>query len=263
MKLCPGNGNGKACKAMNTERARMGPYMKDLERLLGYRSLKAKFSRMGNMEEAVLDEEETEVSFKTIYKSPIVEKDEMIKALVKEKEQLGKELPILKEDLTKVKSQLSAVQKSVKQKSKQINQASSITEKRLAEAISLDPSYLKDNPHLVTLLAIFQERDDFDVDTENEIVKPVHEETFLKETEKNVMDLTSQQTEILPDHVEQCKERLGHVKNQLLDSVKQRWIRPERRNSICSIASSTGSKRDRSEVSPDRSNRQRTTSPIH
>ena len=25
MKLCPGNGNGKACKAMDTERAKMAP----------------------------------------------------------------------------------------------------------------------------------------------------------------------------------------------------------------------------------------------
>ena len=41
MGMCPGNGNGKACKALNTDRARMGPYLKVLERLVGYRSLKA------------------------------------------------------------------------------------------------------------------------------------------------------------------------------------------------------------------------------
>ena len=50
LNLCPGNGNGRACKAMDTERARMGPYMKALQRVLGYRSLKARFSRLGFVE---------------------------------------------------------------------------------------------------------------------------------------------------------------------------------------------------------------------
>ena len=49
--LCPGNKNGCACKVLGTERAKMGPYMHELERLHGYRSLKAKFSNVSNMEE--------------------------------------------------------------------------------------------------------------------------------------------------------------------------------------------------------------------
>ena len=171
LNLCPGNGNGKACKAMDTERAKMGPYMRLLEKVLGFKSLKAKFNRLSFTEP--VEEEESEGLFNTTYKSPIIEKEEQIQALVKEKEEcrveterLKKELPILKENLTKAKSKLLAVQNTVKQKSKQISMASTITEKRLAEAISLDPRYLKDNPHLVTLLALFQERDDFEVDTE-------------------------------------------------------------------------------------------------
>jgi regulator of replication initiation timing len=147
--LCPGNGNGKACKELNTERAKMGPYMKDLERLLGYRSTKSKFSRVGVMNEPVIDEDETEITFNTIYKSPIIEKDEQIQALLSEQEnlkleneKLKKKLPTLQESLIKTTSKLSAVQKKVHQKSKQINQASFITEKRLAEAISLEPAYL-------------------------------------------------------------------------------------------------------------------------
>ena len=160
------------------------------------------------MVEPIEDEEETEVSFRTTYKSPIVEKDEIIRDLMVEKEEMKKEqealkkdIPILKESLTKAKSKLSAVQKTVNQKSKQINQASAITERRLAEAISLEPSYLKDNPHLVTLLAIFQERDDFEIDPENDIVKPVHADTFLEETQKNVIDLASKHSELLPVEV--------------------------------------------------------------
>ena len=205
-------------------------------------------------------------TFGTTYKSPIVEKDELILALQKEKEvlkheqvKLMKEYPDLKEDLTKAKSKLVAVQKTVRQKTNQINQATVITEKRLAEAISLDPSYLRDNPHLVTLLAVFQERDDFDVDTENGVVKPVHEDTFLKETMENVLSLSNQHSTGHPIELDQCKERLGDIKNQLLDSVRQRWIKHGRRNSICSLAS-TNSKRDRDEdLSYDRINRPRTS----
>ena len=39
LNICPGNGNGKACKALETERTRMGPYMKLLQKVLGYRKL--------------------------------------------------------------------------------------------------------------------------------------------------------------------------------------------------------------------------------
>ena len=40
------------------------------------------------MDELHIDEEDTEVTFGTTYKSPIVEKDELIKVLQKEKENL-------------------------------------------------------------------------------------------------------------------------------------------------------------------------------
>ena len=37
---CPGNGKGKACKEMGTEQMKMGPYMKELERVVGFKSLR-------------------------------------------------------------------------------------------------------------------------------------------------------------------------------------------------------------------------------
>ena len=94
----------------------MGPYMKELYRLLGYKSIKAKFSCVGNIEEIIEDDEENENNLRTIYKSPIVEKDEIIlelrkekEKLIQEKEALGKELPILQESLTKSQSKLNAI----------------------------------------------------------------------------------------------------------------------------------------------------------
>ena len=266
--LCPGNGNGRACKALGTERTKMGPYMRELERLLGYRSIKAKFSHMGNMEELNMDEEEADITFNATYKSPIVEKDEEIKTLIREKDALvqeklnmSKDIPKLKENLTKAESKLGALEKAVKIKAKQLNQASSFTERRLAEMISFNPANLEGNPDLVPLLAILQERDNFNVDSENEVIKPIHEEDFLLETLKNVEDISSQDPNI---RIDQCKERLGSIKNQLLESVKQRWIKPGRRNSLGSSVLSGGSnKRDREDRSLDRISRQRITSPNH
>ena len=61
----------------------------------------AKYSRTGNssMEEnAFEDEEETEVSFNTVYKNPIIERDEKINSLQKQTSELNKEIPTLKEN---------------------------------------------------------------------------------------------------------------------------------------------------------------------
>ena len=145
-------------------------------------------------------------------------------------------------------------------KTKQISQATAFTERRLAEMISLYPSSLNGNPDLVPLLAILQERDNFIVDVDNDEIRPVHDELFLGETLKTVVDLSSQNPEI---QIEECKERLGTIKNQLLNSVKQRWIRPDRRQSIGSSIISGGSKRDREDQALDRVSKQRTLSPNH
>ena len=214
--LCLANANGRAFKAMGTVRAKMAPYMRELERLVGYKSIKAKFGNVGNMDENNPEEEEAY----NIYKSPMVEKDEIIATLLKEKEDLmlekensGKDLPIHQENLTKAESKLGALEKAVKLKTMQISQASAFTERRLAEVISSGPSSLEGNPDLVPLLALLQERDNFNVDTENELIKPVHEADFLFETLKTVECLSSRDPGIV---MEVCKERLGDVKNQLL-----------------------------------------------
>ena len=168
---------------------------------------------------------------------------------------------MLQENLTKAESKLGPLKKVVKIKTKQLSQASAFTERRLAKRISFDPANLEGNPDLVPLLAILQERDNFNVDSENEVIKPVHEEEFLLETLKNVEDISSQDPSIEIDH---CKEILGSVKNQLLESVKQRWIRPGRRNSMGSSVLSGGStKRDREDRSVDKNSRLRVTSPNH
>ena len=124
--------------------------------------------------------------------------------------------------------------------------------------ISLNPGNLSENPDLVPLLAILQERDNFDVDSENEVIKPVHEEHFLSETLKNVENLSCEHPEI---KIDECKEVIGSIKNQLLESVKLRWIKSDRRQSIGgSSIVSCGSKRDREEATVERNSRQRRSS---
>ena len=130
----------------------------------------------------------------------------------------------------------------------------------MAEAISLEPTYLRDNPHLVTLLAVFQDRDDFDVDCESGVVKPVHEDTFLKETLKVVMDISSEESTGKHVELDLCKERLGDVKYQLLESVKKRWIRPGRRDSIGSLGSTNSKRPSDDDLPTERVSRPRTAS---
>ena len=93
------------------------------------------------------------------------------------------------------------------------------------------------------------------------MIKPVHEEQFLSETLKNVETLHLENPDI---KVDQCREVIGNIKNQLLESVKKRWIRPDRRLSIGgSSVVSSGSKRDREDTSLERSSRQRRSSPVN
>ena len=89
--VCPANGNGKACRAMETPRARMNTYMKALKQLsgIGYSSLKQKYlassSTQLSMEERLLEEGEEveEGRLTTTLLPPIVEKDNHILELEK------------------------------------------------------------------------------------------------------------------------------------------------------------------------------------
>ena len=97
------------------------------------------------------------------------------------------------------------------------------------------------HPQLISLLALFQDRDDFIVDHENQTVKPVQEEHFLEEISKDI-ELLSQEKD-LPLPRDMYKERLGDVKNKLLDGLKVRWMKSGTRGSTASQLSNI-SKRD-------------------
>ena len=144
--------------------------------------------------------------------------------------------------------QLEIEKKNKKLKQTRQAHALKITELKVAESIKSDPGFLKDNPHLISLLALFQEREDFEVDEENMSVKPVNEEQFLCAIEKNIeqLDANLKADAISKDKVLR-KERIVEVKNQVLESVKARWISPAGSGRRLSNASqlSTASKRGR------------------
>ena len=134
-----------------------------------------------------------------------------------------------------------------------------ITEHRVAEAIKSDFTFLTENPELLSLLALFQDRDDFNV-VENKVIEPIKEDAFLENISKSIHDPNAS-----PEFEgELAKERLGEVKNKVIEGLKGRWIKPGsngRRDSIGSFASDK-SKRCRESLETDpRNSRQRVASP--
>ena len=85
--------------------------------------------------------------------------------------------------------QVEVERKVRKQKQARQIHALKIPELEVAQSIKSDPGFLRSNPHLISLLALFQERDDFEVDEENMVVKPVNEEQFLCAIESNLAKL--------------------------------------------------------------------------
>ena len=123
-----------------------------------------------------------------------------------------------------------------------------ITEQRVAEAIKADFGFLSENPQIISLLALFQEREDFEIDLESETVKPINEEAFLPIINENIAEKTDIADLNIP--MELVKERFGDVRNKVLEGLKVRWIKSgddslgTRRHSNASFLSSH-SKRER------------------
>jgi hypothetical protein len=87
---CPAQGNGHACKMMGTPRARMNHYMKDLEKLVGFTTLKMKHARFSGNRIATYDvNDDEEIVEDLVYKTPVGEKDERISTLEKEKRRVA------------------------------------------------------------------------------------------------------------------------------------------------------------------------------
>ena len=224
---CPAKGNGKACKEMEIkDRAKMADYMKELEELIGYVSLKNRYFRKLKIkptkEPTDTDDsdkktdEETEVSFGTRIINPIVEKDLQIEMLRKEQEKM----PALIQELKNTRAILRTRRDEQNVNDSRLKLARKFAEQRMAEAIKSDTMFLTNNPHLISMLAVFQERDQFLVDPVTADIKPLNEDNFLKAIKDDVIKF-SEEEENPPFNKLQYNERIDEVKNQVHEKMKE------------------------------------------
>ena len=133
--------------------------------------------------------------------------------------------------------------------------AKKVVEQRVAEAIKFDHDFLAGNPHLIALLSTFLDKEDFELDTKLDLVKPAENEAFLKTVYD---DLATVDDKV---ESEQCQERFGQVKNMILEKMKNDGrYRNGRRNSISGSQTSEKRKHDDSS-SERRQSRPRTSIP--
>ena len=151
----------------------------------------------------------------------------------------------LRETLTKVKAENNHIKKTSKQLTQKLNLTRKTSELKLAEIISTGVTMESDSPHLVTALSATLCEDDFELDVENDQIKPKNE-AFLRNIEQNC-DLTDAGQ----------KERFGQVRNQVLDRFKKLLIdspgrgRASSISSRCSISSRASNSMNRDLVTSD------------
>ena len=162
------------------------------------------------------EEEETEVTFSTKITNPIVEKDTRIQLLEKEQEKM----PALEQELKNTKAVLRARRKEQAMEDVQFKLAKNITEQRTAENIKNSPSCPSIYPHLVSMIVVFQERDQFTVDPATADIKPNKEEYFLQ-TICNDVNLYADQEDSPLFSKQDYKERLLSLKSKVLEKIKE------------------------------------------
>ena len=243
---CPGGGNGKVCNSMNTPRAKMSVYMESVRIQDNYVSLKTKYleqqarsfpslSKDKPDEDHVNQSDQIDNQDRDLQEdpdvlpiSPLEEKDALITEMKKKMEDLNEQIKTMnemRETLTKVKAENNHIKKTSKQLTQKLNLTRKTSELKLAEIISTGVTMESDSPHLVTAFSATLCEDDFELDVENDQIKP-RNESFLKNIEQNC-DLTDAGQ----------KERFGQIRNQVLDRFKKLLINSPGRGRASSISS--------------------------
>ena len=219
--LCPGGGNGKACEAQNTIRAKMSDYMSYLKEKQGYISLKMQYLEMqfpalggadkneggfGHMEDP-LDIEDTE------------EKNDEIEELRIQLSDMHK----IQQELVETKARLKLEQKNTRTATLKLQHVEKVATQRLVESMP-NSNFDEDSNHLAMLLATVLEKEDFQYDLDSDTVELKAENEFLKRIEDNCGEF--------PDK----EEKISMVRNKVLDKMKK-TLRRERRLSGGSVGS--------------------------
>ena len=249
---CRALGNGKACKLLETPRAKMSDYMAELKRQVGYESLKSLYLRqfpslqeeqMSSMGDG--DEEEDEL----IPTNPIERKDAKIAELEKTAAQVNQ----LQEAVIKMKAEHKIAIKAANVFKTKIKFARKVTEERLRECLPV-PSFEKEHSSvLVTLMSTLIDEDSFELDPATNTLNPKTD--FLKHIEESIGQVSGDP--------EIAKQRLNNVKNKLVERVRETATRSkERRLSISSVDSETRKRKMSPDPSSEREVVKSKTSPL-
>ena len=260
---CPAKGVGKGCQELKVkQRARMADYMLLLEQRVRYVSLKTTYCRkspaVGNTfrireKDGPEDDDKNDDAHdeETIVQNPIQKMSKEIEKLEKENENIKKQAKDMKasKEIMRNQSKLLLADEA------RINHASMLTEKNAVLAILVDTAPLKPDHHMLTMLALLQDRDQFAVEPTSGDITPISEESFLSNVTQGV-------TDFLSDNPEEPKEpfmtKVNSLKRQVIERMKgeRRFqpgttANPERRSRLVSRSrrsstSSTASKRSRS-----------------
>ena len=226
-------GNGRACFAATGTRAKMSTYLQALKTTTGYESLKTKYMRQlsrnhpnlqgepdqlnttqaGDMDRALDDEdEESEVSLAVLPINPIVEKDKEIAELTKNLEDLKQQLealPAMQKGLDDAKAENKRVQSVSRQVVRRLSVSRKANEQKMVSLIMTGNNWTEDSAHLACSQAATLNEDDFELDEENDLVKP-KKNNFMKKVEDSIE---------ADDKIQ--KERLEELKRLILEQMKK------------------------------------------
>ena len=249
----------------------MGEYMESLKKRIGYTSLKIKHAeRQAKMFPSLLGlpgEKSSEQEVEKLWSmeegeevemlTPIEERDRLIEKQKEEIEELlktHKNSATLETSVAETKSENEILKKVVKTYEKKLLYTRNVTEQKLFETLS-DPDSSLDDPHLVSLYTATLDEDEFkealDIeDFSDDTSSRSRRDKFLANVEQK-LDKSD------PQHAAQL-EKLGNLKNQVLEKVKLTHINKSRPRFV----SSTPKRRLSLSLFDDRSkSRPRTGSP--
>ena len=250
---CNGAGNGKACAAIGTPRAKMNVYMQALKVETGYESLKTKYLRQVSKQQLqevskvltdevnleTFEEDNSEDTVEGEASTPI-DKDLEIAELKKQISHMQEEvasIPVLQKEIEEATHEKSLALAVTKQLSRRLSVSGRANVQKMVGLIQTGSNWSEDSAHLACSHAATLDDDEFELDEETDQVKPKNPSwNFLLKVEKFLdMNDTLQQ------------ERLAELRNMILDQMKttikkKKELRGEKRASDLDLTPNLQSK---------------------
>ena len=214
---------GEGCKELGLKfRAKMSDYILLLEENVNYVSLKSEYIRKNpNLKKNLKirehdngDEDEDTTEDETIVQKPVEKMAKQIERLEQENESNKKFSTELKTVKEKLKNQSMMLLKE----EARLSHANKLSEMRAVEVITSDPHPLQDDPHLLSMLALLQDRDLFEVDPILDLISPISEDTYLGTISEGVSDFLDKNPKV-PREI--YLKKVNVMKEQVLIKLKE------------------------------------------